>query len=148
MKKEMVAKVNSVAAEFRKVSDIQMADTTKRTIQENVLITQQLSKMSGKAMEIIKENEYLKQTEKDLTRRMEILEFSNQELTRRNISCHKLLKMLRDKAGETEAWSYRLEERAMRCSLLEQESNQAQEEVMAKGRLVTVCYIGIFMIIS
>ena len=48
MRKEMVAKVNSVAAEFRKVSDLQMADTTKRTIQENVAINQQLSRMSDK----------------------------------------------------------------------------------------------------
>lgn len=44
----MVAKVNSVAAQFRKVSDLQMADTTKRTIQENVAINQQLSRMSDK----------------------------------------------------------------------------------------------------
>ena len=50
MRKEMVAKVNCVAAEFRKVSDLQMADTTKRTIQENVAINQQLSRMSDKVI--------------------------------------------------------------------------------------------------
>lgn len=38
LKKEMVMRVNQVAAEFRKVSNKQMAETTKRTIRENVSI--------------------------------------------------------------------------------------------------------------
>ncbi len=45
MRKEMLSKLNSVAEEFRKVSDLQMAETTKRTIQENVSINQQLGKV-------------------------------------------------------------------------------------------------------
>ena len=46
-------RVNQVAAEFRKVSNKQMAETTKRTIRENVSINAQLSKMSDKTMELI-----------------------------------------------------------------------------------------------
>lgn len=46
-------RVNQVAAEFRKVSNKQMAETTKRTIRENVSITAQLTKMSDKTMELI-----------------------------------------------------------------------------------------------
>ena len=38
LKKEMVMRVNQVAADFRKVSNKQMAETTKRTIRENVSI--------------------------------------------------------------------------------------------------------------
>lgn len=53
LKKEMVAKVNQVAAEFRKVSNKQMAETTKRTIRENVSINAQLGKMSDKTLELI-----------------------------------------------------------------------------------------------
>ena len=53
LKKEMVAKVNQVAAEFRKVSNKHMAETTKRTIRENVSINAQLSKMSDKTLELI-----------------------------------------------------------------------------------------------
>ena len=49
----MVMRVNQVAAEFRKVSNKQMAETTKRTIRENVSINAQLGKMSDKTMELI-----------------------------------------------------------------------------------------------
>ena len=90
LKKEMVAKVNSVASEFRKVSDLQMAETTKRTIRENVTINQQLSRMSDKTMELLRENEALRAREKDLRRQVEVLEFNEKELTRRNISNQKV----------------------------------------------------------
>ena len=60
LKKEMVMRVNQVAAEFRKVSNKQMAETTKRTIRENVSINAQLAKMSDKTMELIQENDELK----------------------------------------------------------------------------------------
>lgn len=134
MKKEMVAKVNSVAAEFRKVSDIQMAETTKRAIRENVSINQQLSKMSDKTMQFIQDVEELKQREKDLLRRVDILEFSNQELTKKNVSCQKVLRLMRDKVGEREAWNSELEQKAIHCTLMEQEIKMAQEDSMAKGR--------------
>ena len=49
----MVMRVNQVAAEFRKVSNKQMAETTKRTIRQNVSINAQLGKMSDKTLELI-----------------------------------------------------------------------------------------------
>lgn len=53
----MIVKVSQVAAEFRRVSNKQMADTTKRTIKENVSINNQLQKMSEKVIEAIQEND-------------------------------------------------------------------------------------------
>ena len=138
MKREMVAKVNSVAAEFRKVSDIQMAETTKRAIRENVSINQQLSKMSEKTIQFIQDVEELKQRERDLLRRVDILEFSNQELTKKNVSCQKVLRLMRDKVGEREAWNSELEQKAIRCTMIEQEVRLAQEEGMAKDREIRV----------
>jgi hypothetical protein len=41
----MVTRVNDVAQEFRKVSNKQMADTTKRAIRENAVIQAHLSKI-------------------------------------------------------------------------------------------------------
>lgn len=82
----MVAKVNSVASEFRKVSDLQMADTTKRTIQENMSIGRQLYRMSDKTTEMMKENERLREREKELSRRMEIMEATERDVTRKNIN--------------------------------------------------------------
>ena len=89
----MVTKVNSVAAEFRKVSDLQMAETTKRTIRENVTINQQLTKMSDKTMTLIQENEKLREKEKDLRRQLEILEFNEKEMARKNVSSKKVSQM-------------------------------------------------------
>lgn len=91
MRKEMVSKVNSVAAEFRKVSDLQMADTTKRTIQENVSIGRQLYRMSDKTTELVKENERLREREKELCRRLEIMEVSERDMTRKSIGNQKVL---------------------------------------------------------
>ena len=90
----MVGKVNLVAAEFRKMSDLQMADTTKRAIQENVTINVQLQKMSEKTTELVKENERLATREKDLKRQLEIAESTEKEATRKNISNQKVEKQL------------------------------------------------------
>jgi hypothetical protein len=53
----MIVKVSQVAAEFRRVSNKQMADTTKRTIKENVSISSQLQKVSDKVLELIEDND-------------------------------------------------------------------------------------------
>jgi hypothetical protein len=55
----MIVKVSQVAAEFRRVSNKQMTDTTKRTIKENVSINNQLNKMSEKTIELIETNDNL-----------------------------------------------------------------------------------------
>lgn len=84
-------KVNSVASEFRKVSDLQMADTTKRTIQENISVTQQLHRMSDKTAELIQENEKLKQRERDLVLQLEMMEANERDMTRKNVSNQKVM---------------------------------------------------------
>ena len=90
MKKEMVSKVNAVAGEFRKVSDLQMAETTKRAIRENVAINQQLGRMSDKTMELLRENEALKVQERDLRRQLEVLEYNEKELAKKNVNSQKV----------------------------------------------------------
>ena len=80
----MILRVNTVAAEFRKVSNKQMAETTKRTIRENVTINSQLSKMSDKTMEMISENDELKEREKGQKQHLQILEHNEKELMKKN----------------------------------------------------------------
>ena len=86
----MVSKVNLVSAEFRKVSDKQMAETTKRTIRENVAINQQLQKMSEDTTVLLQENNALKKKEKDLKREIEILQATEKELAVKNASSQKV----------------------------------------------------------
>lgn len=133
MKKEMIAKVNSVAAEFRKVSDIQMAETTKRTIRENVSINQQLTNVSDKTMELIKENEKLKKKEKELTTELEILEAHVKELTRKNVSNQKVMVMMRDKTESHLQHSSVLEQRVQEFQHLEELAILAKDEARVHG---------------
>ena len=90
LKKEMVMRVNQVAAEFRKVSNKQMAETTKRTIRENVSINAQLAKMSDKTMEMIQDNDDLKLREKKQRQQVEMLEANEKELAKKNHSNQKV----------------------------------------------------------
>lgn len=87
----MVNRVNNVAAEFRKVSNKQMAETTKRTIRENVSIQAQLQKMSDKTMELIKENDEQKAHAKRQKQQIELLETNEKELIKKNHSNQKVI---------------------------------------------------------
>ena len=126
-----MAKVNSVAAEFRKVSDLQMAETTKRTIRENVAISTQLSKMSDRTMEIIRENERMKSKEKELKQEIEILETQVKELSKKNINNQRVMEMLRDTAGEQQEQALEFQERALQFGMLEMKALEAGEQAMA-----------------
>lgn len=90
LKKEMVLRVNQVAAEFRKVSNKQMAETTKRTIRENVSINAQLCKMSDKTTELLQENEELKKKEKELQIEIETLKTELKEHCKKHMSSQKV----------------------------------------------------------
>ena len=90
LKKEMVNKVNQVASEFRKVSNKQMAETTKRTIRDNVSITAQLDKMSVKTLELIAENDELKKKNKEQRQKIEMLEDNEKEILKKNHSNQKV----------------------------------------------------------
>lgn len=86
----MVLRLNQVAAEFRKVSNKQMAETTKRTIRENVSINAQLAKMSDKTMELIQENDELRVKEKKMKLQIDMLEHNEKELAKKNSSNQKV----------------------------------------------------------
>ena len=86
----MVMRLNQVAAEFRKVSNKQMAETTKRTIRENVSINAQLAKMSDKTMELIQENDELRTKEKKMKLQIDMLEHNEKELAKKNSSNQKV----------------------------------------------------------
>lgn len=83
-------RLNQVAAEFRKVSNKQMAETTKRTIRENVSINAQLAKMSDKTMELIQENDELRTKEKKMKLQIDMLEHNEKELAKKNSSNQKV----------------------------------------------------------
>lgn len=86
----MLSRVNQVAAAFRKVSHQEMAETTKRTIRENVSIASQLGKMSERTTDIGKETVDLKDRVSAGRQRILAMEAMETELTRNYISSRKV----------------------------------------------------------
>ena len=86
----MILRVNTVASEFRKVSNKQMAETTKRAIRENVMINSQLSKMSDKTVDLITENDDIKLKSKMQKQQVGVLEDNEKELIRKNAANQKV----------------------------------------------------------
>ncbi|XP_071946861.1 cilia- and flagella-associated protein 157-like [Antedon mediterranea] len=141
LKREMVLRVNQVASEFRKVSNKQMADTTKRTIRENVSINAQLGKMSDKTMELIQENDELRAKEKKQRQQIDMLEANEKELAKKNHSNQKVIRMLTEKAKQQEAVIIELEEQdkayvdlETEAQLLRKQAESSREELQAMGK--------------
>uniref|UniRef100_A0A1I8IRJ6 Cilia- and flagella-associated protein 157 n=2 Tax=Macrostomum lignano TaxID=282301 RepID=A0A1I8IRJ6_9PLAT len=100
LKKDMVTRVNHVAADFRKVSNKQMAETTKRTIRENVSIQSQMFKMSEKQVELMEENAEIRKRLREQRRRIAELERGQKESATK-FACHqRIILMLRQKRKE------------------------------------------------
>lgn len=129
LKKEMILRVNTVAAEFRKVSNKQMAETTKRTIRENVMINAQLSKMSEKTMELIAENDDARQKEKKQRQHIEILEDNEKELVKKNTTNQKVMRMLTAKAHEQQEIIEEMAEKEANFVKTEMEMTRMREEL-------------------
>lgn len=101
MKKEMLQKVNEAVANFRRVADQQMAETTKRAIRENMAITSQLKKMSTRTMDLLSENEAYKSKVSNLKLDNSLLVDSEKDLARKNQANQRVIKMLVEKIKGT-----------------------------------------------
>jgi len=102
LKREMVGRVNAVATEFRRVSNQQMAETTKRTIQENVAVNSQLVKLTDKTKDLMSENESLRAKLQEQNRKLEMLEKTERELSRKNHCSARLMSLLTERSNELE----------------------------------------------
>lgn len=91
MKGQMLTRLNHVAAVFRKVSHQEMADTTKRTIQENAVVASQLGKMAERSVEIDQENVNLKDHTVAGCRQIREMEAREKELARNYVSSRKVI---------------------------------------------------------
>ncbi|CAM4665389.1 cilia- and flagella-associated protein 157 isoform X1 [Caretta caretta] len=146
LKKEMMQRVNVVAAEFRKVSNSQMAETTKRTIRENVAINVQLAKMSDRSYDLIQENDMLKEAQAEMQKQLGMLEHNEKQMTKKSLSNQKMIWMLTNKCKEQQVLvdEYRQQKETMQQlkaahemlqkenQALRQELKELKEEVRRK----------------
>lgn len=79
--------MNLVATEFRKVANNQMWETTRRAILENNNVTLQLSWVTQQGVQLLQENEQLRNIKDKLRQRVELLE-NTQEIMARNSKGH------------------------------------------------------------
>ncbi|XP_075691255.1 cilia- and flagella-associated protein 157 isoform X2 [Rhinoderma darwinii] len=131
LKKEMVQKVNTVAAEFRRVSNDQMAETTKRAIRENAAISSQLAKMSEKSLELIQENDQLKEHESEMKKQLEMLEENEKEFVKNNLSNQKVIRMLTEKCHQQQGILDLAIQKEQDLNHLHTEHQSLQEEAQA-----------------
>ncbi|XP_063043544.1 cilia- and flagella-associated protein 157 [Engraulis encrasicolus] len=100
LKREMQQHVSAVAAEFRRVSDRKMPETTMRAIHENVAVTAQLKQLSDKSKVLLEENQALRQREKTLKQEVKVLEPLLDEMTRKSLTNEKVVHQLKDKCKQ------------------------------------------------
>ena len=128
----MILKVNQVASDFRRVSNKQMADTTKRAIKENVSINTQLQKMSFKVVELVNESDKIKENEKICKQQINLLEENEKELAKKNVSNLKVLRMLTEKCRAQELIISELEDKFNEIRDIEVNNAQIIEELEQK----------------
>ncbi|KAJ3129332.1 hypothetical protein HK098_001744 [Nowakowskiella sp. JEL0407] len=130
MKKEMVGKINEAVANFRRVADQQMAETTKRAIRENQAISTQLKKMSAKTIELISENESLSTKLSKLKLVNLGLEEESKELVKKNLRGQRVLRMLVEKLKESD----KMLELAYEINAAESECNRDSEKSSSENQ--------------
>ena len=87
----MIHHINQIAAGYRKAANADMADTTKRTIRENVTTQDQLVHMSSKAKELRDENQELREKLKQGKKQCAELGAREAQLARNYVSSNKVI---------------------------------------------------------
>ncbi|KAG1957171.1 cilia- and flagella-associated protein [Pimephales promelas] len=103
LKKEMLQHVAAVAAEFRRLSDQKMPETTMRAMQENLSVTAQLQLLSNKTQELLKENDALRARERQLKIENAVTEPLLHEITKKNVANQKVVHQLTEKCKEMQS---------------------------------------------
>ncbi|XP_029469960.1 cilia- and flagella-associated protein 157 isoform X2 [Rhinatrema bivittatum] len=134
LKKEMLQRLNMVAAEFRKVSVNQMAETTRRTIRENVSIGAQLAKMSDKSMEMVQEKDCLREIQAEQCKQVAMLEHNEKQLVRNNLSNQKIIQMLSEKCQQQQMLLEEYSQREEEFNNLKTGYQSLQEENITIGQ--------------
>ncbi|XP_036605755.1 cilia- and flagella-associated protein 157-like [Trichosurus vulpecula] len=117
LKKEIVQRVNKVAIEFRKVSALQMSETTRKVIQENMVVNKELAKVSNQSLQLIQENEELKGDTKEMSKQLDLLESNRKMMSSESVNRLKLIWFLAEKCEEQQQ---KMEEAEKIRAMLEQ----------------------------
>ena len=96
----MLKKVTAVATEFRRVSDQQMATTTKYTIEENIGLSRTVKGLEKTVAATLEENDQLRQKCKKQLRDLELLQASYNEAVKRKVQSEQVSLLKRNFAEQ------------------------------------------------
>ncbi|XP_068925706.1 cilia- and flagella-associated protein 157-like [Petaurus breviceps papuanus] len=100
LRKDIIHRINTVAAEFRRVSSSQMAETTKRAIRENVAVALDLARINSGNLEQLKENDELKESKLNLCKQLALLEKDEKTMIKNSLIHIKIIQLLSEKYQE------------------------------------------------
>ncbi|XP_069870248.1 cilia- and flagella-associated protein 157 isoform X2 [Dipodomys merriami] len=126
LRKEIIQRVNLVAADFRKVATNQMWETTKRAILENSTVTMKLAKVSQQGVQLLHENEQLRDHQGQLCHEVGVLESTQKVMARNSKSHQKIILMLAEKCREQQQGVMEAEQLRLMLGHLEQSFLQLQ----------------------
>ncbi|CAF1098015.1 unnamed protein product [Rotaria sordida] len=92
--KDMIQKMNHVASDFRRASNKQMAETTKRTINENARIEQTVNEMEDVATRVQNENEQIQDGNTNLQMGIQTLRQKEQQHAFQHATSAEIIQLL------------------------------------------------------
>ncbi|XP_003470804.1 cilia- and flagella-associated protein 157 [Cavia porcellus] len=131
LRKEIIQRVNLVAAEFHKMASDQTWETTKRAITENNSMTLQLAKVSQHGVQLLQENEQLKGIQEELQKQLGVLENTQKVMARNSRGHQKIILMLTEKCREQQQGVAEAKQLRLLLSQLEQSILQLQTDNQA-----------------
>lgn len=100
LKKEMVERVENLAAEFRTTSEKQLSHTVRQAVNETARLNAQLKNVSDVALSLTETNRKLKDKESDLKHQLQIKEDTEHHLSLTNQGLEKVVSLVQDKCGK------------------------------------------------
>uniref|UniRef100_A0A8C5KLU7 Cilia- and flagella-associated protein 157 n=1 Tax=Jaculus jaculus TaxID=51337 RepID=A0A8C5KLU7_JACJA len=128
LRKEIIQRVSVVATEFRKVASNQMWETTRRAILENNNVSQQLTEVSKQGLQLLQENEHLKDIKNKMCKQLEMLEKTQELMARKSRGHQKVILMLTEKCRQQRQGSEEAEKLRLVLCQLEQNLLQLQTD--------------------
>ncbi|GAB6022016.1 hypothetical protein CHUAL_006167 [Chamberlinius hualienensis] len=129
LKKEMNQNLQKMSEEFRKISNQQMPDTTRRAIQENAILAQQIQNIRNKLESAIEDNRKMTEIINKQKLKISALEGTEKEWIARNQSLIKMNQKMNTKISKFDVLQKEFESTKQNFELLEKRSVQLQEEV-------------------
>lgn len=92
--------LEDIAANFRNISNKQMAETTRRSLQENAALGVQVTRLRERLEGVLRTNEQLQDTVRLLREKIVFLDEEGKEMTRRNLVLTRKVTTLQKKLSE------------------------------------------------